>query len=126
MAEIQYGYIAHGAQGFWFQGPLPSPKCARLLAQFHGGIDIQEIPPTTREHLNERWQLQPGFPALVGSYPDRGKQVKWAISLESIVAEAPDVKAGLKLVETLQVPVFGDTGPYFGETPADAWTGADC
>ena len=126
MADIEYGFIAHGNQGLWFQGPLPSPKCARLLAQFYAGIDIQEIPESTRAVLNQKWPFQGDFPSFAARYPGRAKRIKWAIALESIVAQAPEVRAGLALVESLRVPIFNDAGPFFPSTPAENWIGEDC
>jgi hypothetical protein len=126
MDRNQVGFIAHGVQGFWFAGPLPSPDCARLLVQFHEGIDIDEIPEDVRRRLNEKWQLQQDFAAVAKRYPDHAKRVKWAINLESLAAEGPDVREALDFINRLNIPVFIDTGPYFPDTIADAWSGEAC
>jgi hypothetical protein len=122
----QVGFIAHGSEIFWLTGPLPSPRCARLLVKFHQGIDANEIPEDVRQRLNEKWQLQPGFIAIAEAYPLHAKRVKWAVDLESLAAAGPDVLKALEFVNRMNVPVFNDTGPYFPATNADAWTGSDC
>ena len=77
-----------------------------------------------------RWRrpevLQGDFPSLAARYPDRARRVKWAISLESIVAQAPEVRAGLALVESLWVPGFNDAGPFFPSTTAENGVGEEC
>ena len=122
----QVGFIAHGSEIFWLTGPLPSPRCARLLVQFHQGIDINEIPEDVRRTLAEKWQVQQGFLAIAEQYPLHAKRVKWAINLESLTATGPDVLKGLEFANRLNVPVFSDTGPYSAATNADAWTGTNC
>jgi hypothetical protein len=123
---IQVGFIAHGSEVFWLSGPLPSPRCARLLVQFHQGIDLQEIPQDVRERLSEKWPLLPGFFSIAKEHALHAKRVKWGIKLESLSPEGQEVRGALEFVNQRDVPVFNDTGPYFPETDADAWGGEDC
>lgn len=122
----QVGFIAHGSEVFWLSGPLPSPHCARLLVQFHQGINVNEIPEDVRRKLTEKWQILPGFLSIAQQQPLHAKRIKWAISLESIATTGPDVNQAMEFVNELNVPVFSDAGPYFAETNADGWSGSDC
>jgi hypothetical protein len=119
---LMYGYIGHHTEGYWFEGPLPSPRCARMLVQVHAAIDIETITVRTLSRLNHKWHLRSAAPPYIGD-------VHWAIDFEAAV-EKPRATAVVQTLNELRkyphILVHSDVGPMFHETPGDGWTGESC
>ena len=123
----EVGFLAHGAQGYWLSGPLPSQECARRLAQFYAGINVNNIPQEVIDSLNRKWQVLGGFKALAESDPLHRKRVSWAVDLESLVPRSRDVNDALAFVAQMGVPIrANESGPFLANSPVEHWKGEDC
>ena len=112
-----YGYISHYSAGYWLEGPLPSPSCARKLIRMNQGIDYDTVTSSERLSIVRRWKF-------VG--PD-DTRVDWAIDLLTPVDLAPSACV-VKTLRILQqrLQVMRDTGPLFAEPEGEKWMGELC
>ena len=67
-----YGYISHYSAGYWLEGPLPSPSCARKLIRMNQGIDYDTVTSSERLSIVRRWKLVD---------PDNTLRVDWVADL---------------------------------------------
>jgi hypothetical protein len=112
-----YGYISHHSAGYWLEGPLPSPSCARKLIRMNQCIDYDTVTSSDRLSIIRKWKLVD---------PDNTR-VEWAIDLLAPAHLVPPVvvAATLRVLEQ-RLHVMHDTGPLFDEPEVENWAGDHC
>src|SRR6516162_9329830 len=104
-----YGYIAHDAINLWFEGPLPSPRVARLLVMLNQGLNDHAITSEDKLSLQRKWRFVAGPPSLAS--------VEWAIDLDSVYHRSEGVAKTLQQIRDAGIRVYHDAGPNYPETP---------
>ena len=112
-----YGYISHYSAGYWLEGPLPSPSCARKLIRMNQAIDYDTVTSSERLSIVRKWKLVD---------PD-DTRLDWAIDLLAPVDLVPSVSVVTTLrILARRLHVMHDTGPLFAEPEVENWIGEPC
>jgi len=110
-----YGCMIHGNGEYWFEGPMPSMRCARMLIQMYEQKDGDTIPD--QYALIHRWPLM--------SKPDDlwSRRFRWAIELTAPVETSWGRRCTLDAIRRVGIKPHTAPGPWFPEPPEEPWQG---